>query len=594
MTQQYFDAEDSFYQSTFSVVDVETTGSFAATDRIIEFAGYKVHEGKIIDGYNTLINPRRHIPNFISNMTGITNEMVYNAPSFREVAGNISRFLEGTVFVAHNSHFDYSFVKSEMERAGFDFDMPQLCTRKLSSRLLRHLPHKALDQVCHHLGIKINGRHRAYGDARATAHLLIELLGMLIESHGVVRLEELLSFQNAPIRVSPSSASENGTNSSGLETPIDHGIRRDVFKIAMLSASNAPGVYKVYDREGEVIYIGKAKNLKLRMASYLVQNDRDSEKVERMLREAERVEFETTYSELHALLKELKLIREHKPRFNSLLLNPRRFPFIKLSSDKKYSRLDIVYDLDEVGRFFGPFENSYVCEQVLIAADKYFKLVKCNLDFDLKEDRQSKRFAPCLYFHIEKCLAPCHVAVDEEYAREVEAVEEFLSGSFEKLTGELRIKLDELAKKLEFEEAAEARDLIKVLEQTSRRLKLIQGPVDRTMFLCGWVHRTFLRANNPRSADISKFEKQEYELYSVRRGIVSEPVRVDEDGIESAVKHILQKPSIVTSDFVPLRILLGYALKNPTDFFKVEVNKETDLHEITNRIKAAVDLNARR
>ena len=519
--------ENSCHEATFAVVDVETTGSIASNDRITEFAAYKVHRGKIVDEYTTLVNPGRHIPNFITNMTGISDEMVYGAPSFKDVAADIYRFLEGTVFTAHNSNFDYGFVRSELTSAGFELEIPQLCTRKLSSRLLSHLPRKALGQVCHHLGIKINSRHRAYGDARATAHLLIELLEVLSEQHEVVRLEELLRFQNLPIRIDPHA-------------------NQNVFKKAMVSMPNAPGIYKVFNRDGDVIYVGKAKNLKLRTASYLTQNARDSEKIRRMLTEAKKVEFETTFSELHALLKELNLIREHRPRFNSLLVNSRRFPFIKLSTDKKYEKLDIVYEFDEEGRYFGPFENSFIAEQVLFAADKYFKLVKCNNDF-------LEPFDPCLYFHIERCIAPCRGGVDiNRYEQEVEAVEEFLSGSFEKLTGELRLKLDELAKKLEFEEAAETRDLIRVLEKTSSRLKLLDGPLDKTVFICGW------------------FNHDVYEIYLVRRGLVFGPKVIAEMELENQVEAILSKSEAIASDFVPLRILLNYALKNPDGFFKVE------------------------
>ncbi|MFZ1081874.1 MAG: exonuclease domain-containing protein [Candidatus Kryptoniota bacterium] len=545
------DTADSFHEAVFSVVDVETTGSMASNDRITEFAAYKVHKGKIVDEYTTLINPGRHIPNFIRNMTGISDEMVYDAPSFKDVAHDIYNFFEGTVFTAHNSHFDYGFVRSELESAGFDLEIPQLCTRKLSSRLLSHLPRKALDQVCHHLGIKINGRHRAYGDARATAHLLIELLEIVSERHEVVRLDELLRFQNVQIGIDPHR-------------------NQNVFKKAMLSVPNLPGVYKVYNRDGEIIYIGKAKNLKLRLASYLTQNARDSEKIKRMLVEAGRVEYETTSSELHASLRELELIREIQPRFNSLLVNTRRFPFIKLSTGKKYDHLDMVYELDEEGRYFGPFENSFVAEQVLFAADKYFKLVKCNDDFVPKGSIRRKPFDPCLYFHIERCVAPCRGGVDiDQYEQEVKAVEEFLSGSFEKLTGELRMKLDELAKKLEFEEAAEARDLIEVLDKTSSRLKLLDGSIDRTLFICGWMHHGI------------------YELYSVRRGMVVEPVVADEEDLEKGVESLLSRSKVISRDFVALRILLSYALKNSGGFFKVELNGEKEARKLAGKIKTA-------
>ena len=224
----------------------------AANDRMIEFAAYKVANGRITDEYKTLLNPGRHIPNFIRNMTGISNEMVYGAPSFGEVAGTISDFLSGTVFTAHNSHFDYSFVRNEMAIAGFDFEMPQLCTRKLSSRIFPQLPRKALDQVCKHLGIRISGRHRAYGDARATAHLLIELLELIGERHEVDGIDELLRFQNVSSRIDPHK-------------------NQNVFKATMMKAPNSPGVYRIYDSEDKIIYVGKAKNLRIRITSYLTR-----------------------------------------------------------------------------------------------------------------------------------------------------------------------------------------------------------------------------------------------------------------------------------------------------------------------------------
>ena len=525
------ETENNFGDTVFSVVDVETTGSMASNERIIEFAAYKVYKGKIIDEYTTLLNPGRHIPNFIRNMTGISNEMVHGAPSFREVAGTIVDFLSGTVFTAHNSRFDYSFVRSEMETAGFDFEMPQLCTRKLSSRIFPQLPRKALDQVCHHLGIKISGRHRAYGDARATAHLLIELLELVGERHEIVATDELLRFQNVSSRIDPHK-------------------NQSVFKKAMMASPNSPGVYRVYDAHDEIIYVGKAKNLKLRIASYLAENEKDSGKVRNMLREAKRVEFETTPSELSAFLKELRLIREHRPKFNAQLVNPRRFPFIRLSTENKFERLDIVYELEEDGRYYGPFENSFVAEQVLFAADKYFKLVKCEKDF-------VRPFDPCLYFHIERCMAPCRGGVDiSEYEREVEAVEEFLSGSFEKLTSELRLRLDELSKKLEFEEAVETRDLIEVLEKASSRLKLLDGPLGRVSFVCGWLH------------------ENQYEIFVVRRGLLAGPVVVNNAELEPGLTFLLNKSPLVARDFVPLRILLNYAFKNPQGFFKVSSKDE--------------------
>lgn len=547
MYQPDSDFDDDFSDAFFSVVDVETTGTAATDGRIIEFAAYKVYKGKIIDQYSTLVNPGQHIPNFIRNMTGISNEMVYAAPKFKDIAMDVTRFLEGSVFVAHNSQFDFSFVQSEMRRAGFDFGMPQLCTRKLSSRILPQLPRKALDQVCYYLGIKIRGRHRAYGDARATAHLLIELLEFVREKHEVVSLEELLRFQNIPRH-------------------IDRHRNQDVFKAAMKGAPNAPGVYLVHDGDDEIVYVGKAKNLKLRMASYLTENARDAAKVRKMLAQARRIEWEETASELSAFLRELQLIRRYQPHFNSQLVNPRRFPFIKLSTERKFERLDLVYELGEVGRYYGPFESSFVAEQVLFAADKYFKLVKCENDF-------AEPFDPCLYFYIDRCVAPCRGDISvESYSLEIEAVEEFLTGSFEKLTEELRVRLDELSKKLEFENAAAARDLIEVLERASSRLRLLDGPIGKANFICGWRGKNSL------------------EMYRVRRGLVFGPIVTGFSEIEPALSFLLNESSAISGDFVPLRILLNYALRNTPGFFKVDTNGTVKENEFSERIRTAAML----
>lgn len=547
MDELHSDYTDLFEEAAFSVVDVETTGTLAADERIIEFAAYKVHRGKIVDQYSSLINPGRHIPNFIRNMTGISNEMVYGAPQFKDVAFRITQFLEGSVFVAHNSQFDYSFVRKEMQRAGFDLELPQLCTRKLSSRIFPQLPRKALDQVCHYLGIKISGRHRAYGDARATAHLLIELLENVREKHEVVSLDELLSFQNIPHRVDK------------------HG-NQNVFKSAMKAAPNAPGVYIVRDRDDEIIYVGKAKNLKMRMASYLTENARDAAKVRRMLASAVRLEWEQTSSELSAFLRELQLIRLHQPRFNSQLVNPRRFPFIKLSTERRFERLDMVYELGEEGRYYGPFESSFVAEQVLFAADRYFKLVKCESDF-------AEPFDPCLYFYMDRCAAPCRGdASSGQYTEEVEAAEEFLSGSFEKLTAELRVRLDELSKKLEFEDAAVARDLITILERTSSKLRLLNGPIGKATFVCGW------------SGQFS------VELYRVNKGAVFGPVVTEMKELEPALDFLFNDSKVVATDFVPLRILLNYALRNPAGFLKVDLDEQTQPDDLPDKIKTAAGI----
>ena len=162
----------------FVVVDVETTGSTPTDgDRITEIAAVEVTGGRVSDGFSTLVDPRRPIPDWIQRMTGITREMVRDAPPFEEVAGEVRSRLEGRVFVAHNVPFDWRFVTAEMQRAASVMpEGPRLCTLRLARRALPDLPRKGLDAVTRHFGVEIEDRHRAEGDARATARVLLRLL----------------------------------------------------------------------------------------------------------------------------------------------------------------------------------------------------------------------------------------------------------------------------------------------------------------------------------------------------------------------------------------------------------------------------------
>ncbi|MBU2072182.1 MAG: VRR-NUC domain-containing protein [Gammaproteobacteria bacterium] len=156
----------------YVVLDVETTGGKAGTDRITEIGAVKVQAGKVLDTFNTLINPQRHIPSFISRLTGISNSMVSDAPTFADIANQLSAFLQGAVFVAHNAKFDYSFIRSEFARCELPFDMPQLCTVVNMRRYYPGLQSYSLGKLCAEFGIKLTNHHRALADATATVELL--------------------------------------------------------------------------------------------------------------------------------------------------------------------------------------------------------------------------------------------------------------------------------------------------------------------------------------------------------------------------------------------------------------------------------------
>ncbi len=187
-------------ECAFAVVDVETTGMRAnGADRVTEIAIAVVHGSRREVVFETLVNPGRPIPRAICAITNITDEMVRQAPTFRDVADQVLAALAGRVFVAHNARFDWGFVCAEIRRArDLALDGPQLCTVRLARRLVREVRSCGLDNLCHHFGFENMARHRAAGDALVTAELLGHLLDRAREQ-GVRTLQDLDALQKSSL-----------------------------------------------------------------------------------------------------------------------------------------------------------------------------------------------------------------------------------------------------------------------------------------------------------------------------------------------------------------------------------------------------------
>ena len=270
----------------YAVIDIETTGGSARLERITEIAVY-IHDGeKIVEEYSTLINPERNIPYFITSMTGITNEMVEEAPKFYEVARRIVELTEGHIFVAHNARFDYSFIRQEFSNLGFSFKRPMLDTVSLSRKLLPGHRSYSLGNLCNDLGIEINGRHRASGDALAT----VKLLELLIAKDGSLGRGSLLKNRRA----------------AKLHPALDTERLKDI--------PEEPGIYYFHDEKGDIIYVGKSRNLNQRISTHLSNNTSAREMEMRSI--TADITWERTGSELIALLMESAEIKSLKPRFN--------------------------------------------------------------------------------------------------------------------------------------------------------------------------------------------------------------------------------------------------------------------------------------
>lgn len=272
----------------YAIVDIETTGGYANNHRVTEIAIYH-HDGiRITNHYHTLINPGRTIPYFITGLTGINYEMVKESPSFEEVAQEIYDQLKDRVFVAHNAHFDYSFLKKEFEGAGINWNSKKLCTVRLSRKIIPGLASYSLGRLAESLGIKIKNRHRAGGDAEATSQVFDLLLKR--DNTGVI-------------------AKALKRNSG--ETILPPNLDKSEFDKLPAKA----GVYYFLDGRSNVIYVGKAVNIKKRIAGHFTGEAREWNR-SNIRNEIHHITYELTGNELIALIFESQEIRRLWPKYN--------------------------------------------------------------------------------------------------------------------------------------------------------------------------------------------------------------------------------------------------------------------------------------
>ena len=284
----------------YSIIDIETSGSFKKGHKITELAIINMDGDNVVEEFSTLINPERNIPFYISKLTGITNEMVCDAPKFFEVAKKIVEMTKGRIFVAHNVYFDFNFIKHEFAELGYTYSRDKLCTVKLARKNLPGYDSYSLGRICSDLGIKIKNRHRALGDALAT----VELFKLILNKDNRPDLEKTKLL--IPPHINPKEI-ENLPESCG--------------------------VYYIYNQNDVLLYIGKSKNIKKRLMQHLRLNIKRPKDLK--LKEAmAKVRYRLFNSELLALLFEAYEIKENRPKFNTNLKR-RRFNYslkLELSS----------------------------------------------------------------------------------------------------------------------------------------------------------------------------------------------------------------------------------------------------------------------
>ena len=270
----------------YAIIDIETTGNGYKGQKITEISALIFDGKKIIDEFTSLVNPEQNIPSFITNLTGITNAMVRNAPKFFEIARKVEEITKGCIFVAHNVNFDYNIIHAEFKSLGFDFKRKKLCTVRLTRKIIPGLASYSLGNICTYENIPINGRHRAKGDAEAT----VELFRRLLERDTNFTINSFLNPKSRQATLPPL-----------------------LDKIVVDKLPETFGVYYFKNIAKEIIYVGKANNIKQRVISHFYDKKK---KEQTMCLETADISFTKTGSELLALLHESSEIKNIYPKFN--------------------------------------------------------------------------------------------------------------------------------------------------------------------------------------------------------------------------------------------------------------------------------------
>lgn len=425
-------------ETTFVVVDLETTGGSHSQSSITEIGAVKIRGGEIIGEFQTLVNPESPIPAFITVLTGITDAMVVEAPtigsalfSFLEFAGSPSE----TVLIAHNAPFDIGFLKSAAAQCSTPWPNYQVLD---TARIARYVvtrdeaPNCKLSTLAAFFGATTNPDHRALSDARATVdvfHGILDRLG----SFGVTTLEDLKSFTN---RV---------TDAQRRKKYLGEGLPQ------------SPGVYIFRDERGEPLYIGTTRNLKNRVRSYFTAAE-TRKRIHDMIALATQLDFIETPTIIEAEVRELRLISEKQPRFNRRSKFQEKAIWVKLT-EESFPRLVSVRGhrgLSDESGWCGPFNGRDEAQRAIEALFEVIHIRQCNPRITL---RSMKTASPCALFDMKKCGAPCvgKESVDS-YSSHVLTTRVALHHDATQMLTELEDRMKDLAEQERFEEAAEIRN----------------------------------------------------------------------------------------------------------------------------------------
>lgn len=374
----------------YAIVDIETTGGNAGGSRITEIA-INIHDGtKVIDRWETLVNPEKEIPLPIFALTGINNDMVRNAPIFDDIAEKVFNMLSDRVFVAHNVNFDYSFVRHQLEEAGFKWTARKLCTVRAARKIKPGLLSYSLGRLCNALDIPIQNRHRAGGDADATTILFSRLLEWDTEQEIAKMLKKTSQEQRLPPNLPPQDFD---------------------------ALPEKPGVYYFYNDVKKVIYVGKAVNLKKRVTSHFTGHSITPQR-QNFLKDIHGISFEVCANELTALLLECVEIKHLWPKYNRALKRfESKFGLYHYEARNGYRYLAIG-KLSKFQASVQEFNSSYQAMDLLRDLAERFQI-----------DHRFCHYATPAHADVFYRAEPTALPDVEEHNRQVESALDFLQSS---------------------------------------------------------------------------------------------------------------------------------------------------------------------
>ncbi len=437
---------DPLREITFVVVDLETTGGSAATESITEFGAVKVRGGEVLGEFATLVDPGRSIPPQIVMLTGITDNMVCNAPTIDSVMPSFLEFIRGTVLVAHNAGFDIGFLKAACARLGLPWPGNAVVdTVRLARRVLtrEEAPSVRLGLLAPLLGSKVAPDHRALTDARAT----VDVLHALFERLGPLGVQSLTELQQLSRDVSAARRRKR--------TLADH-------------LPSAPGVYLFRGPSEEVLYVGTSGNLRQRVRSYFGAGENRG-KIKQMISIAERVDYVECAHSLEANIREQRMIAIHQPRYNRRSRSPNKIVWVVLTTEA-FPRLSIVAT-PPAGRpgSLGPFTSRAAATTAVEALQEVVRVRRCS-----QRLARSPSGSPCALAELGRCGAPCAGREDaESYSAHIGRIAGLIDGSSDEVLVGLRTQLERLSSQGRFDQAATLRDRLAVLaEAVDRRQRL--------------------------------------------------------------------------------------------------------------------------